>query len=246
MRWLIGSMVTVMVLAADTASADVVRVVDDFNDGVLAPEWKVMFQDGGGTYAESGGTLNVGGFAGQKGELVLRYNVPIADTGSVRVDYQWTGYTGHKARVGLGFFDSLVSFQTDERPHNGIWLKGVRYQSIGRHAVDGRLEGGPYNIDYNVPTSGAFKIERNGSEYKTSYLDNGSWQTFFTATHDFGDTPLYPYLFTSNSNTMPQWGVALDNFEADVVPEPSALMLMGVALLGGLLLRKRFSSVKPT
>lgn len=30
------------------------------------------------------------------------------------------------------------------------------------------------------------------------------------------------------------------------VPEPSALILMAVALFGGLLLNKRFSSVKPT
>lgn len=97
-------------------------------------------------------------------------------------------------------------------------------------------EGTDYHIAYSVPTTGSLKIERNGNDFRVSYLNGGNWQLLFDEQHDFAGTPLYPFLFTSNSDTNPGWQVALDNFQADVaVPEPSSLVLLGVGAirLGG-------------
>ena len=47
--------------------------------------------------------INVGGFAGATEELVMRYNRAISDVGSVRIDYNWIAYTGHKRESDWGF-----------------------------------------------------------------------------------------------------------------------------------------------
>ncbi|MHC4404797.1 MAG: hypothetical protein ACYTG0_34545 [Planctomycetota bacterium] len=140
------------------------------------------------------------------------------------------------ARPVLGLFDSsLVSFQ-NEPQKNGVWLKGIRYRGepARLHAIDGRLRDGAYigdyHIAYSVPTSGSFLIERNVNDFRVRYLDGSVWRNLFEETHDFGGTPLYPVLFTSNSDSNPSWQVALDNFSADVIPGPSTLVIW--SLLG--------------
>lgn len=236
-RLVVGVLAMVVLVVAGTGRAE--SITDDFNDGVLDPAWQVVTQNAGASWLETGGTLNVGGSSGQTGELVIRYNQPLADMGSARIDYNWTSASGYKARVGLGLFDSsLVSFENDFK--NGIWLKGI-WSGSGDHGVDGRVVGGAYHAFSGVPTAGSFMIERNGNDFWVRYLDDGNWQDLFVAQHDFAGVPIYPYLFTSNSDTNPSWEVALDNFNADVVPEPSTLALLTTAALGflGIARRKR-------
>ncbi len=218
------AVVLMVLVSGSLLSAETMR--DDFDDGILGSAWQVVTQSGGTSWDESGGTLNVGGSSGQVGELVMRYNQPFDDVGSVRIDYNWTAYSGHKARVGLGLFDSAWGVgQINFDVPNTIYIKGVRYRSTGLHAVDGRFDV-DYHIDYSVPTSGSLMIERDGDNFQASYLDGEVWRSLFGGQHDFGETLLYPYLFTSNSNTNPRWEVALDNFYADVAPEPSSLVLL--------------------
>ncbi|KKN70614.1 hypothetical protein LCGC14_0428870 [marine sediment metagenome] len=217
------AVVLMVLVSGSLLSAETLR--DDFDDGILSPAWQVVTQSGGTSWDESGGTLNVGGSSGQVGELVMRYNQPFDDVGSVCIDYNWTAYSGHKARVGLILADaSLTGF--DPNNQHGIYIKGVRYRSTGLHAVDGGGTSAGYQIIYSVPTSGSLMIERDGDNFQASYLDGGAWKMLFEGQHDFGETLLYPYLFTSNSNTNPRWEVALDNFYADVAPEPSSLVLL--------------------
>jgi len=239
-RWIGGCAVYAAVVLVGCLSVSGAPIIDNFDDGLLGPRWEVVTQTGGASWDESGGTLNVGGSSGQLGELVIRYNLPVAQVGSVRVDYDWNYCTDHKARVGLGLFDSsLISFQTDAQK-TGVWLKGIRYRTgATHHAIDGRLRDGDYvgdyHIRYSVPTSGSFLIERNVDIFRVRYLDGSIWRNLFQETHDFGGTILYPYLFTSNSNTKPSWQVALDTFQADVVPEPCTLAiwsLLGVLGIG--------------
>ena len=116
-------------------------ILDNFNDGVLGPQWQIVTQTGGAWWDESGGELNVGGSSGTIGELVLRYNQALELVGTTRIDYQWISYSGHKARVGLGLFDS----EWGDSPLNldapgAVWIKGVRYQT-DLHAVDARVSG---------------------------------------------------------------------------------------------------------
>jgi hypothetical protein len=206
----------------DSGLASPDLVTDDFNDGVLGPNWEVVAQTGGTSWDESGGTLNVGGSSGQTGELVIRYNRPLEDVGSVHIDYRWISYSGHKARVGLGLFDWAWGYgpPLDLDVPGAVFIKGVRYQSSGKHAVDGRVDG-TYRIAYSVPTSGSLMIERNVNTFRLRYFDGG-WNDLYEGQYDFGGTALYPYLFTSNSHNNPSWEVALDNFQADVLPAPSA------------------------
>ncbi len=211
-------------------------VTDSFDDGVLDPVWQVVTQNGGASWVESAGALYVGGSSGQTGELIIRYNRALADVSLLRIDYNWLSYSGHKARVGLGLFsyDSYWGGGGANTAGRCVYVKGVRYQSTGLHAVDGGTgEGMDYHIAYSVPTSGSLMIERNGNDFRVSYIDGGVWQNLFEAQHDFGGTPLYPYIFTSNSDTNPSWQVTLDNFSADVVPEPSTfiLLVVGIAVL---------------
>lgn len=214
-----------VLIRVDYSHADSLLAVDNFDDGILDPTWEILTETAGASWDESGGKLNVGGSAGQTEELVMRYNRPIAEIGSVRIDYNWTAYSGHKARVGLA-----MSTLVNDPYENSVYLKGVRYQAAGLHAVDGGISNGGYYINYSVPTSGSLMIERNGNDFRASYL-NGGWQTLFEAQHDFAGTLLYPYLFTSNSDSNPSWEVALDNFAAQVVPEPSTITLAALGFI---------------
>ena len=237
MKRLIAGLVAVALLIRASISAGE-TIQDNFNDGILGPAWEIITQTGGASWDESGGTLNVGGSSGQAEELAIRYNKAFPDVGSVRIDYNWTSYSGHKARVVLGLFDSSWIGEGDDQIGlgDGVYIKGVRYikpAGYYRHAVDGSGTDAGYQIAYSVPTSGSFMIERNDDIFRASYLNLGAWQTLFEGQRDFGGTPLYPYLFTSNSNTNPSWQVALDNFQADVVPEPSTLAaLFGMGIVG--------------
>lgn len=230
-----GRAVCIAVVLVTGGSASAELITDNFNDGILGSAWQVVEQSGGASWAEFGGTLNVGGFSGQTEGLILRYNMALEDVGSVRIDYNWISYTGHKARVGLGLFsfDSYWDGSGACTAGRCVYIKSVRYTSTGLHAVDGGTgEGIDYHIAYSVPTSGSLLIERDGNSFRASYLDGGNWQVLFEAQHDFAGTPLYPYLFTSNSDSNPSWQVALDNFSADVVvPEPSILVLLSVSVI---------------
>jgi hypothetical protein len=75
-------------------------------------------------------------------------------------------------------------------------------------------------------------IQRNGNDFQGSYLSGGSWHTLFDDNYDFGGVALYPWIFTSNSNNNPSWQVTLNNFSADVVPEPSSIALAAFGLAG--------------
>lgn len=224
----------VTILAVD-GSVSAELITDNFNDDILDPSWQVVEQSSNTSWAEFGGALNVGGFSGQTGELIIRYNRPLADVGSVRIDYDWISYSDHKARVGLALFgyDSYWGGGGACTAGQCVYIKGVRYRDTGLHAVDGGMgEGAEYHIAYSVPISGALMIERNGNNFRTSYFDGGNWQILFEAQYDFAGMPLYPYLFTSNSDSNPSWQVALDNFQADVaVPEPSTIVLLGVGAI---------------
>ncbi len=236
--WIVVLVATMIV----TVNARAEIVVDNFDDASLDPVWQIVTQNGLTSWDESGGTLNVGGASGQEGELVLRYNRVFEDVGEVRIDYDWTFCEDHKARVGLGLFDSAF-FSIHDTARYGLSLKGIKYQ-IGapKHAIDANFVDGSYYIAYSVPTSGAFRIERDDIDFRVSYLDGAVWQTLFEGQHDFGGTDLYPYLFTSNSNLNPSWQVALDNFQADVapVPEPTSLVLWaGLGVMGLIAARRR-------
>ncbi len=229
-RCLVTLFVLAIGLSASPASA--LSLVDNFNDNNLLPNWQVVGQSGGAWANESNGKLNVGGTAGQKGELWVRHSQAIGDQGSVQIDYDWRAYSGHKARVGLELRDASMQ--------NGIRIKGVRYRS-GSHAVDGHmiLDGAhsSYDIAYSIPTVGKLRIERNGNNLRTLYLNNGSWQVLLDLQHDFGSMALYPHVFTSNSDTFPSWHVAMDNFNYEyTVPEPATMSLLA---LGGLAALKR-------
>ena len=232
-KWIVG-LIGVVLVVAGYAQAEI--VVDNFDEGVLNPVWEVVTQTSGATWNESGGTLNIGGLSGQAEELTIRHKQPLANVGSVRIDYNWTAYSGHKARVVLGLFDSSWIGEGDDQVGlgDGVYIKGVRYRSNGLHAIDGGGTDAGYQIAYSVPTSGAFMIERNDDVFRASYLNGGAWQTLFDGQRDFGGEFLYPYLFTSNSDSKPSWQVALDNFQADVVPEPTVPEPTSFVLWSGL------------
>jgi len=236
MRRLIAALAVVVVLVTG-GSVSAELVTDNFNDGILGPAWQVVEQTSSTSWAEFGGTLNVGGFSGQTGGLVIRYNQALEDVGRVQIDYNWISCTDHKARVGLGLFgfdswwDGYNGYGS--AGFNGVYIKGVRYRTGGSlHAVDGAATAIDYQIAYSVPPSGSLRIERNGNSFTASSLDAGNWYVLFEGQNDFAGMPLYPYLFTSNSESNPSWQVALDNFQADVtVPEPFALTLLGMGAI---------------
>jgi hypothetical protein len=236
----IGTVLVLSVTSVVTAGI----VVDDFNDDVLDSEWEVVKQTGGTFWDVSGGALNVGGPGGQQGGLTIRYNQAIGQEGSLRIDYEWIKYTGHKARVGLGLFGyDSYSDSSGLFTGEGVYTKGVRNYDEGLHGVDGGIvDGQPphyhYTTAYPVPTIGSLMIERNGNQFRTRYLRGDVWHVLFEAHHDFGDLPLYPYLFTSNSDTNPAWQSALDNFNYEYsgapVPESTSLAIWSAIALGGL------------
>jgi hypothetical protein len=214
----------VVLLTVNTASASLI-VTDQFD--VLNPNWEVRKSSGGAYNLVAGGKLLVGGSGNQWSELLLKYNLPIARVGSVRIDYRWDFRTDHKARVGIGLFNKSITEMNHPSPKNGVLLKGVLY---GRdsHAVDGRFNDA-YHISYNIPTKGTFLIERDNDQFRASYfidhpLRTPRWETLYEGSYEFTED-LYPYVFTSNSNNNPDWQVELDNFAVTAVPEPSSLML---------------------
>ena len=251
MKRLILCVTLILSMCVSTSLGAIVQ--DNFNDGILGPSWEIITQTGGTFWNESSGTLNVGGSSGQADELVIRYNQALADVGSVRIDYNWIFFSGHKARVGLGLFDSSWIGEGGNQSSlaDGVYIKGVRYiNSRGhQHAIDGSGTDTGYQIAYSVPTSGSFMIERSGNDFRARYLDGGNWQDLFLGHRNFGGTPIYPYLFTSNSNTYPSWQVALDNFQADVIPEPSTLIIWSLLALCGICFgwyrRRKMSKKEP-
>jgi len=204
------------------------------------------------TLDESVGKLNVGGSVGAAGaDMIIRYNQAIGDVGSVRIDYSWVFCTGHKSRFYLGLYDSSWTGGAD---HDGVFIKTIRYGTTGgSRAIDSGDPNGLYDIDYGTPSAGSLLIERNGDTFRTSYLQSGSWQLLLESSYDFGSTPLYPYLRTSNSDDNPAWKVALDNYtleysEPAAVPEPSSLVLFSGLGIAGLVMswrRKRPTAPQP-
>jgi hypothetical protein len=109
----------------------------------------------------------------------------------------------------LGLFDA--SFDSIHAPTSGVYLKGVRYRRTPatRHAIDGVMIGGDYQIRYRVPTSGTLFIERNTEDFRVSYMDGSTQKTLYQHEYNFAE-PLYLYIFTSSDNES-SWQVALDN-----------------------------------
>lgn len=203
------------------ASAEV--IVDDFDDGVLGPMWEVTTQRGGAFWNESGGTLNGGGTEGESGSLFVYYKEPLGLIGEVLVDYGWVSCTGHKARVGIGVSDSYGGFDSFGSFENSLLIKCLRTTSVGgnpsidaTHFFDGAKT--DYESVLPTPESTTLKIERSVDSFTLSYLGNDGWHSLLATTHDFGDAPVYAYLYTSNSNSNPGWEVTFDNFRSDFAP----------------------------
>ncbi len=149
--------------------------------------------------------------------------------------------------MGLGLFDFAWTGEWESQMSllDGVRIKSVSYvkprEPYRRRAIDGGSTDLGNSVVYygysGTPSIGAakegsFMIERDGSHLRASYREIGTWKVLFEGEHDLSGTPVYPYLFTSSSDANPSWQVAIDNFSAEVVPEPSTLILLGMGALG--------------
>ncbi len=85
------------------------------------------------------------------------------------------------------------------------------------------------------------RMTRTGDDFEGFHSDDGNTWTSFGPTFTRADLPdtLKIGLFAATANTLGNLEAEFDNFTVTVVPEPSALVLLGIVMLGPLSLRPR-------
>ena len=234
---------------ANIAKANIITVNDDFDNGVLAPNWSVSFVNSTGwSYAESGTNLTVTSInptvinsssGGTWATVILSQTFsPLTDF-DVDFDFSWisTGSLLPMERVGIHLYDS-VGVQIAEAQYGDYWAmwRGEKRAIAGGNSFSSGSNTMPYDGTASVD------ISRVGNSINV--LWDGSNLVSGTSSTALSRVDLefnyYAYNGIYGLSFFDSESIDLVRIQGQVVPVPSAVILSILGLVtAGVKLRKR-------
>lgn len=215
----------------------------DFTTGVGATGWSGAYggNNPSSTFASSGGQLTMVDTGGHwENNLNSGHLLYLDVTGDFTAECELTGLSSSSfATAGLGVFDSSITTGSPTVTWLGAYYKGFDGEIGTRSVVNG--SGGddsPYNLSNPGTFNMYFEMTRVGDLFTDYYSLNGTDFTELDSVtmntlSETVDVGIWDGSYSGNTTT-----ATFNSFNVESTPEPGALALAGVGVVGMTLLRR--------